>query len=473
MDNIPVAQTIQIARFALGARYEDIAPDIVDQLKRHLLDSLGSAIHAIPRPTIQKLIRQIRSLDGGGHCLAPGLGKTTPDRAAQVYTALTRYPDFMDNFLGKEATCHPSDNIGALLALAPSCDVDGRSLLTAMAVGYAIECRLVEEIPVMIKGFDHTVLLAYSLTAAISRLLGLNETQTAHALAIAGCSANPLVTSRASYTYEWKGLASSFVAHACVQCALMAKEGLTGPLTLFEGPKGFKEIYGMELTYDWHKEDFSLIRKCALKEFNAEVHTQPALEALRELMREHRFETADIGKIEITTFLTCLHIVGGGAYGDREQVHSKEQADHSLPYVAAVLLLDGQVYPDQLLDERIARADVQQLLQKVHVHTRSPIHKPLVIAGLLDPYTESYPGKLCAKVAIIFKDGKEIVVERTDYHGYYTRPFDWADTEDKFRRLSHGIIGASAGERLIGICKDLENEPVDDLIHILASASSP
>jgi 2-methylcitrate dehydratase len=113
MDHSMPPQTIQIARFALGARYEDIAPDIIDQLKRHLLDSLGSAVHAVQRPTIQKLIRQVQSLGGGGHCPAPGIGKTTPDRAAQLFTALTRYPDFMDNFLGKEATCHPSDNIGA------------------------------------------------------------------------------------------------------------------------------------------------------------------------------------------------------------------------------------------------------------------------------------------------------------------------------------------------------------------------
>jgi 2-methylcitrate dehydratase len=133
----------------------------------------------------------------------------------------------------------------ALLALASS-GQGSKEFLAAMAVGYAVECRLVEEIPVMMKGFDHTVLLAYSLTAAISRMLHLAASEAAHALAIAGCSINPLVTSRASYTYEWKGLASSFVAQSCVNFALMAREGLTGPLSLFEGPKGFDEIFGMK-----------------------------------------------------------------------------------------------------------------------------------------------------------------------------------------------------------------------------------
>jgi 2-methylcitrate dehydratase len=465
-------QTAEIARFAVRARYEDISPAIIDQLKKHLLDSLGSALHAVPRPTIQKLLRQIGSLDTGGNCPVPGLGKTSVDRAAQVYTALIRYPDFMDNFLGKEATCHPSDNIGALLALAPSCQASSKELLTAMAIGYAIECRLVEEIPVMMKGFDHTVLLAYSLTAAVCRLLRLNEEETAHALAIAGCSLNPLVTCRASYTYEWKGLASSFVAQACVNFALMAKEGMTGPLSLFEGPKGFNDVYGMELKYDWTKEDFSLIRKCALKGYNSEVHTQSSLEALGELKREHAIDPEDIKEIDITTFLTCLHIVGGGAYGDRKEVHSKEQADHSLPYVAAVLLLDGQVYPEQLLEERIMRPDVQDLLKKVNVHTGFPIHKPMVLAGLLDPYTEAYPEKLSSKVTIEFRDGKKISLEKTDYHGYYTRPFDWAVVEEKFRRLSGTVIGRETQDRLVGICKNLENGPaVQELLKNLNEAN--
>jgi len=62
-----------------------------------------------------------------------------------------------------------------------------------LAIAYEIECRLVEEIPVMIKGFDHITLLAYSVTAALPKMFSLTEEQTAHALGIAGCSFNPLV----------------------------------------------------------------------------------------------------------------------------------------------------------------------------------------------------------------------------------------------------------------------------------------
>ena len=65
------------------------------------------------------------------------------------------------------------------------------------------------------------------------------------------------------------------------------------------------------------------------------------LKLLRSSGGEFDFHPTEIESVEVTTFLTAYHIVGGGLYGDRKEVHSKEQADHSLPYVLAVLLLDG------------------------------------------------------------------------------------------------------------------------------------
>jgi 2-methylcitrate dehydratase len=197
-------QNQQIARFALNAQYEAIGQANIDQLKRHLLDALGSMIYASTRPPIQKLIRQLQVMGDGGKCKVPLLTHLPYDRAAQLYTALIRYPDFMDNFMGKEATCHPSDNIGPLLAVSQFKPTSGRDFLAAMAVAYQLECRLVLEIPVMKEGIDHTLLLGYSMTAGIARLLGLDEQQTAHALGIIGTSISPMVASRAAYTYEWQ-----------------------------------------------------------------------------------------------------------------------------------------------------------------------------------------------------------------------------------------------------------------------------
>src|SRR2546423_8318815 len=96
-------QTFQLARFALNTSFDDLPRGIIPQLKKHLLDSIGSFIFSLHQPTVQKLIHTIESLGENGKCQAPELGNIAPDRAAQFYTALIRYPDFMDNYLGKEA----------------------------------------------------------------------------------------------------------------------------------------------------------------------------------------------------------------------------------------------------------------------------------------------------------------------------------------------------------------------------------
>src|SRR5689334_16626428 len=141
-------QNAKIARFALSRRFEDVGPDNIEQLKRHLLDATGSMIHASTKPAIQKLVNQMRIMGEGGPCKVPLLSALPYDRAAQLFTALIRYPDFMDNFMGKEATCHPSDNIGSLLAISQYKPTSGKDFLTAMAIAYQLECRLVQEIPV-------------------------------------------------------------------------------------------------------------------------------------------------------------------------------------------------------------------------------------------------------------------------------------------------------------------------------------
>jgi 2-methylcitrate dehydratase len=462
-----IPQTYQIAKFALSRTYKDVSPEIRDQLKKHLLDAVGSLIHCIRKPTILKLANQIKKLSDRGQCTAPSIGKVPADRAAQFYTALIRYPDFMDNYLGKEATCHPSDNIGSLLAAAQMVDASGEEFLLAMAIGYEVECRLIEEVPVMIKGFDHTLLLSYAITAALCRMLQLSVDQTANALSIAGCSLNPLVSCRASYTREWKGLQSSLIALNCMNIVLLAKEGMTGPVQIFEGSKGFEKEFGMKLEYDWDNDLFDLIPKCILKEYNSEVHTQSLVEAALELKRKHSIDPDNIEKIDISTFLTAYHIVGGGEYGDRTTVFSKEQADHSLPYVIAATLLDEQLYPEQFVPDRINKPDVQQLLKKVEVHTKFPMHKPVKLAGVLDPYTKVYPEKLMGEVKIILKGGKEYALEKEDYYGFHTRPLSWADVKKKFRKLSQDILGKEEQKQVIDVIENFQKHSAKDLVRLL------
>lgn len=453
-----MTQTEKIAEFALRYHYADIPPEILSRLKIHLLDAAASFIWSQFQDTPRKMEAGIRQLYTAAQPLAA-------DHAAQCYTAYIRYPDFMDNFLAKESTCHPSDNIGILLAACQQQQISGETFLSAMATAYAVECVLTQHFPVMIAGFDHTTLLALSATAAAGRLMGLSPKALTCALGMAGCSLNPVVTSRASYTSEWKGLASSLVNGSCMNVVMMAKNGITGPPELFEIPeKGYEAIHQQKLEHEWGLEDFQLLSRCVLKTYNAEVHTQSVLELLQEMAEAHQLRAADITEVNITTFLTAYHIVGNGEYGDRKKVFSKEQADHSLPYLSAVVLLDKQVYPPQLTEDRILQEDVQSLLQKVKIHTGFPLHKPVKVAGLLDPYTAAYPDKVRCKVEITTIDGQQFTGEKEDYKGFFTRPLSFDDVKEKFMRLNQPYITEEEINKVCDIIETLENHTANELL---------
>jgi len=219
---------------------------------------------------------------------------------------------------------------------------------------------------------------------------------------------NPLVTLRAGYTSEWKGFASSCTAFNCINKAFLAKRGMTGPYSIFEGPMAMNKIMEMELEHNWNQEEeFELVPRCMLKIFNSEVHSQSLVEAILELDQKEHFSIDDISEIEATTFLTAYHIIGGGEYGDRKVVVTKEQADHSLPYLLAVAVLDKQIYPEQFTLDRINRQDVQDLLNKVVVTTSFPLKEPRKIVAHVDQYTAAYPDKMMGKISITTSDGKK------------------------------------------------------------------
>src|SRR5512145_1139169 len=105
------------------------------------------------------------------------------------------------------------------------------------------------------------------------------------------------------------------------------------------------------------------VTRTIVKKYNAEIHSQSAIEGVLELKEEHGFIAAQVARIEIEIFDVAYHIIGGGAEGDKSVVRTKEEADHSLPYIVAVAILDDHVMPEQY--KRIERPDVQSLLRKI------------------------------------------------------------------------------------------------------------
>ena len=447
-----------LAQFVIERSYDDLSDAAVRELKVRILDSLGCAVGALEGEPIGMLREHLRDFGGSPRTTLIAGGKTAPDRTAFYNGALVRYLDFNDSYLAKGETCHPSDNLGAILAGAEYAKRKGPDLLVALAVAYQVQCRLSDEAPVRAKGFDHTTQGSYAVAAGVSKALGLDASKTANAVAIAGTAFNALRVTRTGRLSHWKGLAYPNTGFGGTHAAFLAMRGITGPEEVFEGNKGFMDAIAGKFHIDWTREDLERVTRTILKKYNAEVHSQSATEAVLELQQEASFRPEDVERIEIETFDVAYNIIGGGEEGAKTEVRTKEEADHSLPYIVAVALLDGTVMPDQYRPERIAREDVQRLLRKVVVTARPE-------------FSARFPNEMPCRITVHLRGGRVVATEKRDYEGFHTRPMSWEAVTRKFDTLAAPYAAAALRKRIATTVRDLENRTVADLMKLLASVS--
>lgn len=443
-----------MAAFVARASYNDLSKAALCHLKIRILDSLGCAIGALEGKPIKSIRAQIEDFGGNAHCALIGGGQTSPDQATFYNSALVRYLDFNDSYLAKGETCHPSDNLGATLAAAEYARRSGRDFLTALAVAYQIQCRLSDVAPVRERGFDHTTQGSFAVAAGVSKALGLDEARTANAIAICGTAFNALRVTRTGPLSNWKGLAYANTAFGCVYATFLAMHGVTGPLEVFEGNKGFMDTISGRFEIDWSREDLERVTRTIVKKYNAEIHSQSAIEGVLELKADHGFINAEVASVEIEIFDVAYHIIGGGVEGDKTVVRTKEEADHSLPYIIAVAILDEQVMPEQYSPERIKRPDVQSLLRKIRARPSAD-------------YSQRFPDEMPCRITVWLNDGRILIKEKRDYEGFFRRPMSWETAARKFERLSAPYINLELRREIIDAVANLEMIEALDLTRLL------
>ncbi len=156
----------------------------------------------------------------------------------------------------------------------------------------------------------------------------------------------------------------------------------------------------------------------------------------------------------------AYHIIGGGEEGNKTSVRSKEQADHSLPYMVAAALLDDQVMPEQYRPERIQSQDIQDLLRRVTVR-ESP------------EFSRQFPDTMPCRVQVRLKSDATLTRAQHDYEGFHTRPMSWNTATQKFARLAEPFTSPELRQQISNAVATLEAQPVQTLIDLLAQVRHP
>ncbi|MBI3878085.1 MAG: MmgE/PrpD family protein, partial [Verrucomicrobia bacterium] len=225
----------RIADYAVGLKFEHLPADVVHEVKRRVVDSLGCALGAWEaEPCI--IVRRIASSFSAmrGATLFGTRHKAPPDWAAFANGCLVRNLDYNDTYLSKEPA-HPSDNIPPALAVAEAEGASGRELITAIALAYEVQCRLCDAASLRSRGWDHVTYGAFSSALAAAKLMRLDRERTRHALGIAGVASAALRQSRVGELSHWKGCAFANAArHICAAQPALWRQALL-QLALFVG----------------------------------------------------------------------------------------------------------------------------------------------------------------------------------------------------------------------------------------------
>jgi len=434
----PLAE--RFADYAVALRFQDLPPAVVHETKRRFIDSFATAVGAMDADAFAVARRCALRHSGTPGAGLIGGGRTSGEWAAFVNGLLIRYLDYNDTYLSLEPA-HPSDNLAAVLAAGELVGASGRELLTAAVLAYEIQCRLCDAASLRRHGFDHVTYGAISSCLAACKLLKLDVAKTTHAVGIAGVCNTALRQTRAGELSMWKGCAFANASRNGLFAALLAAEGMTGPAPIFEGELGFMKLLtgpftvaplGGERGGPAAAKDF-MITQTYIKYWPAEYHAQSAIDAALQL-RSEVGDIRNVQAIDIHTFDAAVDIIGKDP--EKWRPKTRETADHSLPYCAAVALMDGDVTLASFDNAHLNNPELLELTGKIKI--------------LRDPaLTARYPKGIPNRLTITLHGGKRLVKEVEFPRGHASNPMTDAEVEAKFRTLVAPRYGKERTEALL------------------------
>jgi|SRR5665213_1805559 len=413
----PLAE--RLADYAFDLRYEDIDAATLERVKTHVIDTIGCGIGAFGEPPVA--ICRAAALAVSGNATIIGTNRrSSPELATFANGAAFRYFDFNDTYTG-QFSIHPSDHIAPCLAVAEAERAGARDLITAIVLAYEVNCRLVDDLDIAARGWDPPVMSLPAVALAAGRLMKLDPPKLTQAVNLAINDHIPMAQTRVQTLSYWKGFADAEAARNAVFATELARGGMTGPSPIFEGQSGFfKQVSGPgsvdPATFGRRDVPFRIL-KCAIKPYPAVIYTQTAIVAGIEVAKE--VGSLDrIAAIEIAT--TSRGYQRTGAEPEKWAPKTRETADHSLPYITARAMFDGNITNQSFTPEMFGDPKILAFMQKIKVH-----EDPVLTARI--------GAAVPTRVTAILADGQRISHEEDYAPGFAERPMTRAEVERKFR----------------------------------------
>jgi 2-methylcitrate dehydratase len=448
-----------LAEYSYSLSYNDLPSETVTETKKRILDALGCAIAGLnvePALIAREYAMNITSKSNIAATLWGSEKKTAIPLASFVNSIVVRYFDYNDTYLSKEPA-HPSDNIPSCIAAAEASKTNGKALITAVALAYEVQCRLADAADLRHRGWDHVCYGLVSVALAVGKLLGLTKKQLVQAINL---SLNSHITMRQVRSGElsmWKGCSFAESARNAVFSTLLAKNGMTGPSPIFEGDMGFwKQVSGsfdLDIKTFGNRKNRFKINDTSIKYFPAEYHSQSAIWAALKL-RDEIGNISDIENVEIASQEAGFTILGNDT--SKWNPETKETADHSLPYIVARTLWDGNINNDTYTKKKFRDRGILNFMKKITVINDQEI-------------TKMYPKRVANRITLKLKSGKILSEQVNDPKGHPYNPMTEIEIERKFNTLAKSMLNQSKRKALINAVLSLETlKDMNKLVNLLS-----
>ena len=377
--------------------------------------------------------------------------------AAWTNGTAVRELDFHDTFLAADYS-HPGDNIPPLLAVAQQLKKNGLDLLRGIITAYEVQVNLVKGICLHKHKVDHIAHLGPSVAAGIGSMLKLNTETIYQAVQQALHTTISTRQSRKGEISSWKAFAPAHAGKLGIEAVDRAMRGEGGPSPIYEGEDsviarildGKKANYKVPLPKK--NEEKKAILETYTKEYSAEYQAQALIDLAKKLKLKIR-NLNEIKKIDIHTSHHTHYVIGTGA-NDPQKMDpnaSRETLDHSIMYIFAVALEDGDWHHEKSYSKsRSNRKSTIRIWRSITTHEdkkwTKKYHDP-------NPKKKSFG----AKVIVTLNNGKKIIeeLERADAHPYGERPFKRENYIKKFKTLTDKILSKNESQRFLKTVQNL------------------
>ncbi|KTD08216.1 bifunctional 2-methylcitrate dehydratase/aconitate hydratase [Legionella jamestowniensis] len=405
---------IDIADYVLNTSIESV--DAYETARLCLMDTLGCGMLALNFPECTKLLGPVvpgAVLSGGAR--VPGTSyELDPVQAAFNIGTMIRWLDFNDTWLAAEWG-HPSDNLGAILAVADyisrqnlkngKAALTMHDVLTAMIKAHEIQGCLALENSFNRVGLDHVFLVKIASAAVAAQLFGADRDMMLRTLSQVFVDGQSLRTYRhAPNAGSRKSWAAGDATARAVRLALIAVAGEMGYPSALSAPKwGFYDVLFGGNAFKFQRPYGSYVMENILFKLSypAEFHAQTAVEcavALHPMVKE-RFD--DIATIELVTHESAIRIIS-----KQGTLHNPADRDHCLQYMVAVALLHGDLRAEHYEAMSAADPRIDQLRAKMIVTENKQFSKD---------YHDPEKRSIANSIKLLFKDGTESRLVTVEY----------------------------------------------------------